>query len=209
MTRWACIWDIIGSLNFEKAKQYQCKFLWNCCVLCCRCEMDDILLEMDRILRPEGSVIIRDDVDVLIKVKSIINGMEWESQIVDHEDGPLEREKLLFVVKKYWTAPSASDNNQWSLFLNYHFFSLFLFSYFVLCCSILVLLLLLLAIFVLIIFLLLFCRRICEFNLTVQTLVVFHSANQGLQHWFRKAYESINVSISFLFLLYKKINHEN
>ncbi|KAA8520578.1 hypothetical protein F0562_014834 [Nyssa sinensis] len=35
-----------------------------------RCEMEDILLEMDRILRPQGSVIIRDDVDVLVNVKS-------------------------------------------------------------------------------------------------------------------------------------------
>lgn len=65
---------------------------------------------MDRILRPEGSVIIRDDVDILVKVKSIINGMNWESQIVDHEDGPLEREKLLFAVKKYWTSPLSNDN---------------------------------------------------------------------------------------------------
>ena len=59
---------------------------------------------MDRILRPEGSVIIRDDVDVLVKVKSIVNGLEWDSQIVDHEDGPLVREKILFAVKKYWTS---------------------------------------------------------------------------------------------------------
>lgn len=78
---------------------------------CCRCELEDILLEMDRILRPEGSVIIRDDVDILVKVKSIINGMEWDSQIVDHEHGPLEREKILFAVKKYWTAPASSDQN--------------------------------------------------------------------------------------------------
>ncbi|CAJ1977094.1 unnamed protein product [Sphenostylis stenocarpa] len=75
-----------------------------------RCELEDILLEMDRILRPEGCVIIRDDVDILVKVKRIINGLEWDSIIVDHEDGHLEREKLLFVVKKYWTAPPTSDN---------------------------------------------------------------------------------------------------
>jgi hypothetical protein len=30
--------------------------------------------------------------------------MRWNSQIVDHEDGPLQREKLLIVVKTYWTA---------------------------------------------------------------------------------------------------------
>ncbi|CAK8532727.1 unnamed protein product [Lathyrus sativus] len=76
-----------------------------------RCELEDILLEMDRILRPEGSIIIRDDVDILVKVKSIINGLDWESQIVDHEDGPLEREKLLFAVKKYWTSSVSIDNS--------------------------------------------------------------------------------------------------
>lgn len=67
--------------------------------------MEDILLEMDRILRPEGSVIFRDDVDELVKVKKIINALNWNSQFVDHEDGPLEREKLLFAVKLYQTAP--------------------------------------------------------------------------------------------------------
>lgn len=68
------------------------------------------MLEMDRILRPEGSVIIRDDVDVILKVKNIISRMEWDSQIVDHENGPLQREKLLFAVKKYWTAPPAPNH---------------------------------------------------------------------------------------------------
>ncbi|CAL9752476.1 unnamed protein product [Musa acuminata subsp. burmannicoides] len=74
-----------------------------------RCEMEDILLEMDRILRPEGTVIIRDDVDALVKIKSIADGMRWNSRIMDHEDGPLQREKLLLVVKTYWTAPGPNQ----------------------------------------------------------------------------------------------------
>ncbi|XP_047943453.1 probable methyltransferase PMT16 [Salvia hispanica] len=73
-----------------------------------RCEIEDIMLEMDRILRPEGGLIIRDDVDVLLKVKRIADALSWDSRIVDHEDGPLEREKLLFGVKLYWTAPAQS-----------------------------------------------------------------------------------------------------
>ncbi|KAJ6676157.1 SAM-DEPENDENT METHYLTRANSFERASE [Salix viminalis] len=71
-----------------------------------RCEMEDILLEMDRILRPEGSVILRDDVDVVVKIKKITDRLNWDSRIVDHEDGPHQREKLLFAVKSYWTAPA-------------------------------------------------------------------------------------------------------
>lgn len=70
-----------------------------------RCKFVDILLEMDRILRPEGSIIFRDDVDVLVKVKGIIDGMQYNTRIVDHEKGPHEREKILLATKLYWTAP--------------------------------------------------------------------------------------------------------
>lgn len=75
-----------------------------------RCQFEDILLEMDRILRPEGTVIVRDDVDILIKIKTIADGMRWDSLIVDNEDGPLEREKILMVVKTYWTAPGPGQD---------------------------------------------------------------------------------------------------
>lgn len=74
-----------------------------------RCEPLDILLEMDRILRPKGSAIFRDDIDVLVKIKNVLSGMQWESRIVDHEDGPLEREKILVAVKQYWTAPASQE----------------------------------------------------------------------------------------------------
>lgn len=67
-----------------------------------RCDMTDILLEMDRILRPEGAVLIRDSVDVLNKVRKIAKGMRWESKLVDHENGPFVEEKILVAVKTYW-----------------------------------------------------------------------------------------------------------
>ncbi|XP_077248285.1 putative methyltransferase PMT18 [Tasmannia lanceolata] len=68
-----------------------------------RCDISYILLEMDRILRPEGTVIFRDVVEVLVKIKSISDGMRWKSQIIDHEDGPFNPEKILVAVKSYWT----------------------------------------------------------------------------------------------------------
>ncbi|MQL96731.1 hypothetical protein Taro_029415 [Colocasia esculenta] len=67
-----------------------------------KCSMEDILLEMDRILRPEGAVIFRDEVDSLIKVKKIASGMRWNTKMVDHEDGPLVPEKIFVAVKQYW-----------------------------------------------------------------------------------------------------------
>ncbi|CAL5441566.1 unnamed protein product [Camellia sinensis] len=69
-----------------------------------KCNAEDILLEMDRILRPEGAVIFRDQVDVLVKVKRLVAGMRWNTKMVDHEDGPLVPEKVLFAVKQYWVA---------------------------------------------------------------------------------------------------------
>lgn len=80
----------------------------------CRCEMEDILLEMDRILRPEGSVIFRENIDILAKIKTITDKLNWSSQIVHHEDGPYHVEKLLFAVKNYWTAPPELSDQQGS-----------------------------------------------------------------------------------------------
>lgn len=75
-----------------------------------RCKMEDILLEMDRILRPEGGIIFRDDVDVLAKIKKALDGMQYDSRITDHENGPLEREKILLAAKQYWTSPAPGSD---------------------------------------------------------------------------------------------------
>lgn len=72
-----------------------------------RCDIANILLEMDRILRPEGTVIFRDTVDVLTKIKETIEGMRWNGHISDHESGPFNPEKILVAVKSYWTGESA------------------------------------------------------------------------------------------------------
>lgn len=76
-----------------------------------RCNTEDILLEMDRILRPEGAVILRDEVDVLNKVKKIAGGMRWDTKMMDHEDGPLVPEKILVVVKQYWVGDSGNSTS--------------------------------------------------------------------------------------------------
>ena len=66
---------------------------------------------MDRILCPEGAVIIRDEVDVLVKVKKIVAGMRCDTRMVDHEDGPLVSEKILFAVKQYWTVDGGNSTS--------------------------------------------------------------------------------------------------
>ncbi|KAA8526040.1 hypothetical protein F0562_007860 [Nyssa sinensis] len=74
-----------------------------------RCDITSILLEMDRILRPEGTVIFRDVVEVLVKIRSIMDGMRWKGQIMDHESGPFNPEKILVAVKTYWTGEAKKE----------------------------------------------------------------------------------------------------
>lgn len=76
-----------------------------------KCELEDILLEMDRILRPEGSVLLRDKVDVLNKVKKIAAGMRWDIKLMDHEEGPLVPEKILVAVKQYWVGSKGNSTS--------------------------------------------------------------------------------------------------
>ncbi|XP_023521091.1 probable methyltransferase PMT14 isoform X2 [Cucurbita pepo subsp. pepo] len=75
------------------------------------CNIEDILLEMDRILRPEGIVILRDGVDVLNKVKIIAAGMRWDVKLMDDEDGPLVPKKIMVAVKQYWVVSSSPQKN--------------------------------------------------------------------------------------------------
>ena len=75
----------------------------------CRCDITYILLEMDRILRLEGTVIFRDTVEMLVKIQATTLlaifrdtvDMQWKSRIMDHESGPLNLEKILVAVKTY------------------------------------------------------------------------------------------------------------
>ncbi|WOG96188.1 hypothetical protein DCAR_0415519 [Daucus carota subsp. sativus] len=77
-----------------------------------RCDITDILIEMDRILRPEGTVVFRDGVEVLLKIKSIADRMSWTSRILDHESGPYNPEKILLSVKSYWTGDRNTKQKQ-------------------------------------------------------------------------------------------------
>ncbi|WZZ34921.1 hypothetical protein YC2023_018322 [Brassica napus] len=80
-----------------------------------KCRLSDGLKatcnSMDRILRPEGTVVMRDNVETLTKVERITKGMKWNTQIVDHGKGPYNPEKILVAVKTYWTGQPSNNNN--------------------------------------------------------------------------------------------------
>lgn len=64
---------------------------------------------MDRLLRPEGTVIFRDTVEVLVKIQAITNRMKWKSHFSDNESGPFNPEKILVAIKTYWTGGNAQE----------------------------------------------------------------------------------------------------
>lgn len=66
-----------------------------------RCEVKYVLLEMDRILRPNGYVIIRESSYFVESVATIAKGMRWGCRREDTEYGS-DKEKILICQKKLW-----------------------------------------------------------------------------------------------------------
>ncbi|KAH0456205.1 hypothetical protein IEQ34_014112 [Dendrobium chrysotoxum] len=73
-----------------------------------RCEMKFILLEMDRILRPSGYVIIRESDYFIDSISTIAKGIKWGCEKKGTEVG-VEKEKLLICQKKLWYSKMSQD----------------------------------------------------------------------------------------------------
>jgi len=69
------------------------------------CSAEDLLLEMDRILRPTGFIIVRDKSIVIEFIKKYLHALHWEAiTAVDAEPSPEseENEMILIIRKKSW-----------------------------------------------------------------------------------------------------------
>ncbi|KAL0914205.1 hypothetical protein M5K25_017717 [Dendrobium thyrsiflorum] len=73
-----------------------------------RCEMKFILLEMDRILRPSGYVIIRESDYFIDYISTIAKGIKWGCEKKGTEVS-VEKEKLLICQKKLWYSKMSQD----------------------------------------------------------------------------------------------------
>lgn len=61
------------------------------------------MVEIDRILRPEGTVVVRDVPEVIEKVARIAHVVRWKQPtIYDKEPESQGREKILVVTKTLW-----------------------------------------------------------------------------------------------------------
>ncbi|KAF2308425.1 hypothetical protein GH714_009569 [Hevea brasiliensis] len=71
------------------------------------CGLEDLLIEMDRILRPEGFVIIRDKPSIVNYIRKFVTALRWDRWIseVEPKSDALSsgEEQVLIVRKKLWS----------------------------------------------------------------------------------------------------------
>lgn len=70
--------------------------------------MKYVLLEMDRILRPNGYAIIRESSYFVDAVATLAKGMKWGCRKEETEYG-VEQEKILICQKKLWYSSKQSS----------------------------------------------------------------------------------------------------
>jgi hypothetical protein len=78
------------------------------------CSAEDLLLEMDRILRPTGFIIVRDKSIVTDFIKKYLHALHWEAiTVVDAETSPEseENEMILIIRKKLWLPEASSQDS--------------------------------------------------------------------------------------------------
>ncbi|KAK6263417.1 hypothetical protein QUC31_009233 [Theobroma cacao] len=73
-----------------------------------RCDMKYVLLEMDRILRPNGYALIRESSYFVDAIATIAKGLRWGCHKEDTEYG-VEKEKILICQKKLWYSSNSSS----------------------------------------------------------------------------------------------------
>ncbi|XP_010063907.2 probable methyltransferase PMT25 [Eucalyptus grandis] len=63
-----------------------------------RCNLMPVFAEVDRILRPEGILIVRDNAATIAEIESIAKSLQWDVRFTDSKDN----EGLLSVQKTFW-----------------------------------------------------------------------------------------------------------
>ncbi|KAJ0240087.1 methyltransferase PMT25 [Hirschfeldia incana] len=69
-----------------------------------RCNLESVMAEVDRILRPEGTFIIRDDMETIGEVEKMVKSMKWEVKITQSKDS-----EGLLSIKKSWWRPTQTE----------------------------------------------------------------------------------------------------
>ncbi|TQD83947.1 hypothetical protein C1H46_030495 [Malus baccata] len=68
-----------------------------------RCDIVDVVVEMDRVLRPGGYLVVRDTVEVIDKLRPILQSLPWSTA--------LYRDQFLFGKKGLWRPSRGASNS--------------------------------------------------------------------------------------------------
>lgn len=74
------------------------------------CSGEDLLLEIHRILRPTGFLIVRDKKSVIEFISKYLKALHWESvALVDSDDSDAQDDEKVFVLQKKMWLPGESS----------------------------------------------------------------------------------------------------
>lgn len=60
------------------------------------------MVEIDRMLRPEGTFVLRDFPEVIDKIARVAHAVRWTATIHEKEPESHGREKILVATKSFW-----------------------------------------------------------------------------------------------------------
>lgn len=66
------------------------------------CSLEDIMLEMDRVIRPQGIIIIRDEELIISRIRAIAPKFLWDVESHSLENEQKKTEPVLICRKKFW-----------------------------------------------------------------------------------------------------------
>ncbi|CAF2159957.1 BnaA07g07980D [Brassica napus] len=75
-----------------------------------RCSLVSAMAEVDRILRPQGTFIVRDDMETIGEIEKMVKSMKWNVRMTHSKDG----EGVLSVQKSLWR-PSEVETVTWAI----------------------------------------------------------------------------------------------
>ncbi|KAK9125113.1 hypothetical protein Scep_013959 [Stephania cephalantha] len=66
------------------------------------CLVEDIMLEMDRMIRPQGFIIIRDEESIVLRIKALAPKFLWDVELHKLNNEQHEEEPVLLCRKRFW-----------------------------------------------------------------------------------------------------------
>lgn len=69
-------------------------------LMICRCSLAEVIMEMDRILRPEGMVVVHDSIAFIERVSKVAKAVRWIVEVFNTEAGSAGKTRFLVARKQ-------------------------------------------------------------------------------------------------------------